>query len=184
MRRVVLSSTIGAMYMNPHRDPDAPLGESSWSDLEYCKGTKVTRFDFFFHPQIRLRNSHLTPRNSQNWYCYAKTVAERSAWEAARARGLDLAVVIPVVVLGELLQSAMNTSSLHILKYLTGEAKAYVNESHAYVHVRDAAEAHVRVLLEPGAGGRRYVCAERTLHRGDLCRILAQLFPEYPIPTR
>jgi cinnamoyl-CoA reductase len=159
VRRVVLSSTIGAMYMNPHRDPDAPLGESSWSDLEYCKSTK-------------------------NWYCYAKTVAERSAWEAARARGLDLAVVIPVVVLGELLQSAMNTSSLHILKYLTGEAKAYVNESHAYVHVRDAAEAHVRVLLEPGAGGRRYVCAERTLHRGDLCRILAQLFPEYPIPTR
>ncbi|GJM90389.1 hypothetical protein PR202_ga06666 [Eleusine coracana subsp. coracana] len=159
VRRLVLSSTIGTMYMNPHRDPDAPLDDSSWSDLDYCKRTK-------------------------NWCCYAKTIAERGAWEAARARGLDLAVVIPVVTLGELLQSGMNTSTLHILKYLTGEAKAYVNESHAYVHVKDAAEAHVRVLLEPGAGGRRYVCAERTLHRGELCRILAQLFPEYPIPTR
>uniref|UniRef100_A0A453NHK1 NAD-dependent epimerase/dehydratase domain-containing protein n=1 Tax=Aegilops tauschii subsp. strangulata TaxID=200361 RepID=A0A453NHK1_AEGTS len=78
----------------------------------------------------------------------------------------------------------MNTSTRHILKYLTGEAKAYVNESHAYVHVKDAAEAHVRVLEAPNAGGRRYVCAERTLHRGELCRILAGLFPEYPIPTR
>jgi cinnamoyl-CoA reductase len=102
----------------------------------------------------------------------------------ARARGLDLAVVIPVVTLGELLQPSMNTSTLHILKYLTGRAKTYVNESHAYVHVRDAAEAHIRVLLTPDAGGRRYVCAERTLHRGELCRILAGLFPEYPIPTR
>ncbi|TVU32845.1 hypothetical protein EJB05_24604 [Eragrostis curvula] len=159
VRRLVLSSTIGTMYMNPRRDPDAPLDEASWSDLDYCKSTK-------------------------NWYCYAKTIAEQSAWAAARARGLDLAVVIPVVTLGELLQPSMNTSTLHILKYLTGEAKAYVNEAHAYVHVKDAADAHVRVLLEPRAGGRRYVCAERTLHRGELCRILAQLFPEYPIPTR
>jgi cinnamoyl-CoA reductase len=29
------------MYMNPHRDTDAPLDDSSWSDLEYCKRTKV-----------------------------------------------------------------------------------------------------------------------------------------------
>ncbi|XP_066321327.1 cinnamoyl-CoA reductase 1-like isoform X1 [Miscanthus floridulus] len=159
MRRVVLSSTIGTMYMDPRRDPDAPLGDSSWSDLEYCKST-------------------------ENWYCYAKSIAEQGAWEAARARGLDLAVVIPVVVLGELLQPSMNTSTLHILKYLTGQTKEYVNKSHAYVHVKDAAEAHVRVLEAPGAGGRRYVCAERTLHRGELCRMLAGLFPEYPIPTR
>jgi len=40
------------------------------------------------------------------------------------------------------------------------------------------------VLEAPGTGGHRYVCAERTLHRGELCRMLAQLFPEYPIPTR
>ncbi|XP_052143253.1 cinnamoyl-CoA reductase 1-like [Oryza glaberrima] len=159
VRRVVLSSTIGTMYMDPRRDPDSPLDDSCWSDLDYCKNTK-------------------------NWYCYAKTIAERKAWEVARGRGVDMAVVIPVVVLGELLQPGMNTSTKHILKYLTGEAKTYVNESHAYVHVVDAAEAHVRVLEAPGAGGRRYVCAERTLHRSELCRILAGLFPEYPIPTR
>ncbi|BAF08006.1 cinnamoyl-CoA reductase 1 [Oryza sativa Japonica Group] len=159
VRRVVLSSTIGTMYMDPRRDPDSPLDDSFWSDLDYCKNTK-------------------------NWYCYAKTIAERKAWEVARGRGVDMAVVIPVVVLGELLQPGMNTSTKHILKYLTGEAKTYVNESHAYVHVVDAAEAHVRVLEAPGAGGRRYICAERTLHRGELCRILAGLFPEYPIPTR
>lgn len=43
VRRLVLSSTIGTMYMDPRRDPDAPLGDSSWSDLEYCKSTEVNK---------------------------------------------------------------------------------------------------------------------------------------------
>ena len=122
--------------------------------------------------------------HAQNWYSYAKTVAEKGAWDAARARGLDMAVVVPVIALGALLQPGLNVSSTHITKYLNGEVATYANASHAYVHVGDAAEAHVRVLEVPGAGARRFVCAESALHRGELCRILAELFPEYPIPTR
>jgi hypothetical protein len=55
VRRVVLSSTIGTMYMDPRRDPDSPLNESSWSDLEYCKKTKVSapvKMFFFFIPNL------------------------------------------------------------------------------------------------------------------------------------
>jgi cinnamoyl-CoA reductase len=69
------------------------------------------------------------------------------------------------------------------MKYLTGSAKTYVNAAQAYVHVKDVAEAHVRVYEAADAHGR-YICAESTLHRGELCRILAKLFPEYPIPTK
>ncbi|CAD6219915.1 unnamed protein product [Miscanthus lutarioriparius] len=120
----------------------------------------------------------------QNWYCYAKTVAEQGAWEVARKRGpLDLIVVNPpVLLLGPLLQPTVNASTDHVMKYLTGSAKTYVNAAQAYVHVQDVAEAHVRVYEAPDAHGR-YICAESTLHRGELCRILAKLFPEYPIPT-
>jgi cinnamoyl-CoA reductase len=99
----------------------------------------------------------------QNWYCYAKTVAEQGAWELARKRGLDLVVVNPVLVLGPLLQPTVNASTDHVMK--------------------DVAEAHVRVYEAADAHGR-YICAESTLHRGELCRILAKLFPEYPIPTK
>ena len=119
----------------------------------------------------------------QNWYCYAKTVAEQGAWEVARKRGLDLVVGNPVLVLGPLLQPTVNASTDHVMKYLTGSAKTYVNAAQAYVHVRDVAEAHVRVYEAAHAHGR-YICAESTLHRGELCRILAKLFPEYPIPTK
>ncbi|KAF0915032.1 hypothetical protein E2562_033160 [Oryza meyeriana var. granulata] len=158
IKRVVFTSSIGTVYMSPYRDPNKPVDDTCWSDLEYCKRT-------------------------ENWYCYAKTVAEQGAWEVARRRGVDLVVVNPVLVLGPLLQPTVNASTEHVMKYLTGSAKTYVNAAQAYVHVRDVAEAHVRVYEAPGARGR-YICAESTLHRGDLCRVLAKLFPEYPVPTR
>ena len=56
----------------------------------------------------------------QNWYCYAKTLAEKSAWEIAERRNLDMAVINPCLVVGPLLQSTMNASTAHIMKYLTG----------------------------------------------------------------
>nr|ANB43570.1 cinnamoyl-CoA reductase 4 [Miscanthus x giganteus] len=158
VKRVVFTSSIGTVYMNPYRDPNKPVDDTCWSDLEYCK-------------------------NTQNWYCYAKTVAEQGAWEVARKRGLDLIVVNPVLVLGPLLQQTVNASTDHVMKYLTGSAKTYVNAAQAYVHVQDVAEAHVRVYEARDAHGR-YICAESTLHRGELCRILVKLFPEYPIPTK
>ncbi|XP_058067625.1 cinnamoyl-CoA reductase 1-like [Magnolia sinica] len=158
VRRVVFTSSIGAVYMDPNRSPDVVVDESCWSDLEFCKNTK-------------------------NWYCYGKAVAEQAAWEVARERGVDLVVVNPVLVLGPVLQPTINASIVHILKYLTGSAKTYANSVQAYVHVQDVAEAHILVFESPSASGR-FLCAESVLHRGDVVDILAKLFPEYPIPTK
>ncbi|KAM1011555.1 hypothetical protein ACFX13_047647 [Malus domestica] len=158
VKRVVFTSSIGAVYMDPTRGPEVVVDESCWSDLEFCKNTK-------------------------NWYCYGKAVAEQAAWEEAREKGVDLAVVNPVLVLGPLLQPTVNASIIHILKYLTGSTKTYANSVQAYVHVRDVALAHILVYETPSAGGR-YLCAESVLHRGDVVEILAKFFPEYPIPNK
>lgn len=158
VRRVVFTSSIGAVYMDPNRSPDQVVDESCWSDLEFCKNTK-------------------------NWYCYGKAVAEQAAWEVAKEKEVDLVVVNPVLVLGPLLQSTVNASIIHILKYLTGSAKTYANSVQAYVHVKDVALAHILVFEAPSASGR-YLCAESVLHRGDVVEILAKFFPEYPIPTK
>ncbi|KAJ6796081.1 cinnamoyl-CoA reductase 1-like isoform X1 [Iris pallida] len=157
--RVVFTSSIGAVTMDPNRGPDVVVDESCWSDLEFCKKTK-------------------------NWYCYGKAVAEKAAWEVAAERGIELAVVNPVLVLGPLLQPTVNASVVHILKYLNGSAKTYANAVQAYVDVRDVAEVHLLLLEAPEAKGNRFLCAESVLHRGDIVRILAKLFPEYPIPTK
>ncbi|KAG1364377.1 cinnamoyl-CoA reductase 1 [Cocos nucifera] len=158
VRRVVFTSSIGAVTMDPKRGPDVVVDESCWSDLEFCKNTK-------------------------NWYCYGKAVAEQAAWEMAKERGLDVVVVNPVLVMGPLLQGTVNASIKHVMKYLDGSAKTYTNAVQAYVDVRDVALAHLLVYEAPGAAGR-YLCAEAVLHREDLVRILADLFPGYPVPTR
>lgn len=158
VRRVVFTSSIGAVYMDPNRSPDSVVDESCWSDLEFCKNTK-------------------------NWYCYGKAVAEKAAWETAKEKGVDLVVLNPVLVLGPLLQPTVNASIIHILKYLTGSAKTYANQVQAYVDVRDVALAHILVFETPSASGR-YLCAESALHRGDVVEILMKYFPEYPIPTK
>lgn len=60
---------------------------------------------------------------------------------------LNLAVVNPVEVLGDLMQPSMNTSTLHILKYLRGKP--------CTSRAEDAVEA-------PGAGGWRVaLCLRR-----------------------
>ncbi|KAF8021650.1 hypothetical protein BT93_G1945 [Corymbia citriodora subsp. variegata] len=158
VRRVVFTSSIGAVTMDPNRGPDVVVDESCWSDLEFCKSTK-------------------------NWYCYGKAVAEKAASDEAKERGVDLVVINPVLVLGPMLQSTINASIVHILKYLTGSAKTYANSVQAYVHVKDVALAHILVFETPSASGR-YLCAESVLHRGDVVEILAKFFPEYPFPTK
>lgn len=39
--RMVFTSSIGAVTMDPNRSPDTIVDESCWSDLEFCKNTKV-----------------------------------------------------------------------------------------------------------------------------------------------
>jgi cinnamoyl-CoA reductase len=159
VKRVVFTSSIGAVYMDPRRDPLAIVDDDCWSDLDYCIHTN-------------------------NWYCYAKTLAEKSAWEIAERRNLEMVVINPCLVLGPLLQSTMNASTAHIMKYLTGSAKTYANLTQAYVDVRDVADAHILVYETPSAGGQRYLCGECSLHRGELVDMLAKLCPRCPLPTK
>jgi hypothetical protein len=41
VRRMVLTSSIGAVTMDPNRGPDVVVDESCWSDLDFCKKTRV-----------------------------------------------------------------------------------------------------------------------------------------------
>jgi cinnamoyl-CoA reductase len=61
---------------------------------------------------------------------YAKTVAEQGAWELAQMHGYP--------VLGPLLQpTTVDASTEHVMKYVTGSSKTYMNAVQVYVHVTD-----------------------------------------------
>ena len=52
IKRVVFTSTIGTVYMNPYRDTEKPVDDTCWSDLDYCKKTAVCSVcDEFVHRQ-------------------------------------------------------------------------------------------------------------------------------------
>ena len=56
----------------------------------------------------------------QEWYCLAKLMAEKMAWEYAMTHGINLVTILPGVTIGTMLQPVVNQSSTHILKYLNG----------------------------------------------------------------
>lgn len=159
VQRVVFTSSYGAVHMNPNRSPDQVLDESCWSDLEFCLKTK-------------------------NLYCYAKTVAERTAMEEASKRGIQLVVVVPSLTLGEMLQPTLNLGiQLLIVSYMKGAKKTYANTVSGYVDVQDVARAHVLVYETPTARGR-YLCIGDVMHRSEFIRMMRELFPQYPITTK
>uniref|UniRef100_M8BBB5 Uncharacterized protein n=1 Tax=Aegilops tauschii TaxID=37682 RepID=M8BBB5_AEGTA len=82
--------------------------------------------------------------------------------------------------MGPMLQQALNFSSSHVARYLTGAKPTYPNAVAAYTNVRDVARAHVLVYEHPDARGR-YLCISAVLHRAHFLQLLGDLFPQYHI---
>jgi nucleoside-diphosphate-sugar epimerase len=58
VRRVVFTSSYGAVHMDPNRSPDTVVDEACWSDYEYCKRTGVINQ---FPAEADPLPHHLTP---------------------------------------------------------------------------------------------------------------------------
>ena len=81
----------------------------------------------------------------QNYYCVAKTVAEKTAMEEASKRGIHLVVVVPAFTLGETLQPALHLAMyMLIVSCMKGTRKACPNAVSGFVDVQDVARAHVQ----------------------------------------
>ncbi|KAF7067920.1 hypothetical protein CFC21_073737 [Triticum aestivum] len=158
VRRLVFTSSYGAVHMNPNRSPDTILDETCWSDYEFCKQTG-------------------------NYYCCAKMMAEMAATEEASRRQLQLAVVVPPMTIGPMLQRSLNASNYHVARYLMGTKKAYPNAVAIYTDVRDVVHAHL-LVYEHHHAHSRYLCFGMALHRSCLLQLIRGLFPHYPITSK
>ena len=49
VKRIIYTSSIGTVYMDPKRDPSIIVDESCWSDLDFCKDTKVISHSCLVH---------------------------------------------------------------------------------------------------------------------------------------
>jgi len=153
--RVVLTSSTVAV-LNEAK-PDTLQDEADWCDIHL---------------------SSTTP------YAKSKTLAERTAWEIAKARGLKLTTVNPGLVFGPPLDDHYGTSLSVVERILKGKDPMMPPTGLPVVDVRDVAEMHLRALQRPETAGRRYLAASGTMAYVDMGRTLKAAYPTRRIPTR
>uniref|UniRef100_A0A0D9X537 NAD-dependent epimerase/dehydratase domain-containing protein n=2 Tax=Leersia perrieri TaxID=77586 RepID=A0A0D9X537_9ORYZ len=87
VKRVVVVSSVAAVFNNPNWPKGKPFNEDSWSDEDCC-------------------------RKKGEWYSYffSKTLAEREAFVYAAKTGMDIVTICPALVIGPLMQPTVPTS--------------------------------------------------------------------------
>lgn len=158
VRRVVVTSSISAITPSRYWPADVVKREDCWTDVDYCKQNGL-------------------------WYPLSKTLAEKAAWEFAKEKGLDVVVVNPGTVMGgPILPPTLNASVLMLLRLLQGCTEVYEDFFMGSVHVKDVALAHILVYENTSASGR-HLCVEAISHYGDFAAKVAELCPEYKVPS-
>ncbi|XP_056164618.1 cinnamoyl-CoA reductase 1-like [Syzygium oleosum] len=156
VKKVVVVSSIGAVMVNPNWPKDQVMDERCWTDTERCKSI-------------------------EHWYCIAKTIAESEALDFAKRTKLNILTVCPSLVIGPMLQSTWNSSSLYLLNFLKESSEPADNGVRAFVDVRDLAEAILLAYKKPKAEGR-YICSSYEIHTQDLVQMLKRFYPDYSYP--
>ncbi|XP_062027514.1 cinnamoyl-CoA reductase 1-like [Rosa rugosa] len=145
VKRVVVVSSVAAVVMNPNWPKDKVKDESCWSDPEYIKTTSLESL-----------------KTSKKWYYISKTQAESEALEFGKRTGLEVVTVCPSAILGPLLQSTLNSSSLLLPMGLKGGFGSFGYNYWTMVDVRDLAEALLLVYKKSDAG-ERYICTSHAI---------------------
>ncbi len=155
IRRVVLTSSTVAV-LNDGK-PDTLQDEADWCDTT-LPGTTA--------------------------YAKSKTLAERSAWDYARANAMQLTTINPGLVLGPPLDEHYGSSLALVERVLRGKDPLLPDFGMPVVDVRDVAEMHLRALFRPETAGRRYLASAGSMAMVDMGLVLKQAHPGRKIATR
>src|SRR3984957_15476106 len=132
VRRVVLTSSFGAIGYGAPKDRATLFTEEDWTNLD--------------DPTVQA-------------YQKSKTIAERAAWDFIAREGgkLELAVVNPVAVFGPVLGPDYSSSIVLVKRLLDGSMPGCPDICFGAVGVRDVAELHLKTMIHPAAGGERFL---------------------------
>lgn len=157
VERIVLTSSMAAMAYGHDKSRTQPFGPQDWTRLD---------------------------GRPQNAYIESKTRAERRAWELVDAAGRhdSLATINPSVILGPLLDDDVGTSGMLIKRLMDGSIPASPRIPITCVDARDVAEAHVKAMITPEAGGQRFPMGESMVFFIKAANILREAYPNYKIP--
>lgn len=157
VKRVVLTSSLAAIT-------DEPNDQHVFSETDWNSKSSLSR----------------------NPYFYSKALAEQAAWGFMReqARGFDLVVLNPCMVIGESLGPGLNSSNQVIRDLLSGTYPGIMALNFCMVDVCDVARAHVLALDKNEAEGR-YICFSEAMTMGEIVDFLRDAgYSNYRLPRR
>ncbi|HUA74900.1 MAG TPA: NAD-dependent epimerase/dehydratase family protein [Solirubrobacteraceae bacterium] len=160
VQRIVMTSSVAAVRHGRPPSAAKPYDETDWTDPDDLRRT----------PYVR-----------------SKTIAERAAWEEARARGAEerLAVVNPGAIIGPVL-SDDRSFSLQVVERLLNGMPAMPRLGFVLVDVRDVADLHIRAMTDPAAGGQRFLAVDRFSWMKEVGEVLRERLGDQArkVPTR
>ena len=107
-------------------------------------------------------------------YRQSKTFAEQAAWDFAKAHELELATVLPSMVIGPVLTGENMGSVQVIWRLLAGKVPGIPRLGFTLVDVRDVVDLHLRAMTMPEARGERFIAANQFLWMEEIARILRE----------
>ena len=143
--------------------------------------------DILQTPQNIFDESHwnTTSSTTHQPYPYSKVMAERKAWDMAKAQDRwDLICINPALVLGPSLTAGTQSGSVEVLQqFANGMTLAGVPAMwNGIVDVRDVADAHIAAAFSSTASGR-YIISGGSLSLMEMGKILRKNFGNfYPFP--
>jgi nucleoside-diphosphate-sugar epimerase len=154
VEKIVLTSSIAAMFKRPNRTNPYSVGENDWSDTEW---------------------------SGSNDYIISKTKAEKAAWDLMESKGMKdkLTVINPGGVNGDALDDKENTSTKYIQLFLKGKYPMAPNFGILISDVKDVAKAHVLSLKNSKVNGRRLLIGSEVKKMLEISKIMQEEFPQY-----
>ena len=159
VKRVVLTSSIAAIYGNELPEGMSEFDETIWTDVT--------------HPIGRMA------------YTKSKTLAEKAAWDYVKSEApeIELTVINPVLVLGTPLDSNFGSSVSVVERILKAKDPMVPDLYFSIVDVKDVAEMHVKALSIETSKGQRFIASARTVSFIEIAQLLKTYYPGRKIVT-
>ena len=157
--RVILTSSVAAVYGNDLPEGKSEFDETVWSDVN--------------HPVGRVP------------YTKSKTLAEKAAWDfiASDAPDIQLTTVNPVLVAGAPLDTHFGSSVSVVERILIGKDPVLPDISFSIVDVKDVAAMHVKAISTEASKGQRLIASSGSRTFVQMASALKSAFPKRKITT-
>jgi len=115
-------------------------------------------------------------------YIKSKAIAERAAWDYVEreAKDLELTVINPVGIFGPVIGGIVSASLNTVVKgIMDGIVKETPPFTFGVVDVRDVADIHIKAMLDPAAGGERFIAtSQRAMSFFDVAQLIRKERPQ------